>query len=89
MGNGIDVKGWIAIIITVIWGAMVSITTAANTFRAQEVADVKSAVSIHSKEIQSLQLDLKEIKTIQKFQSEGIEKIIKILEKGGKYVTTE
>lgn len=89
MGNGIDVKGWIAIIITVIWGAMVSITTAANTFSAQEVADVKSAVSIHSKEIQSLQLDLKEIKTIQKYQNEGIEKIIKILEKGGKYVTTE
>lgn len=89
MGNGIDVKGWVAIIITVVWGAAISITSAANTFRAQEIADVKSAVSIHSKEIQSLQLDLKEIKTIQKYQNEGIEKIIKILEKGGSYVTAE
>lgn len=89
MVHGVDVKGWIAIIITVIWGAMVSITTAANTFRAQEVADVKTAVSTHSREIQTLQLDIKEIKTIQKFQTEGIEKIIKILEKGGKYVATE
>jgi len=87
--HGVDVKGWIAIIITVIWGAATSITSAANTFRAQEIADVKSSVSIHSKEIQSLQLDLKEIKTIQKYQNEGIEKIIKILEKGGKYVATE
>jgi len=89
MGNGIDVKGWIAIIITVIWGAATSITSAANTFRAQEMADVKAAVSTHSKEIQTLQLDLKEIKTIQKYQNEGIEKIIKILEKGGSYVTAE
>jgi len=89
VGNGVDVKGWIAIIITVLWGAATSITAATNTFRAQEMIDVKSAVSTHSKEIQSLQLDLKEIKTVQKFQSEGIEKIIKILEKGGKYVATE
>lgn len=89
MGNGIDVKGWIAIVITVVWGAATSITSAANTFRAQEVADVKSAVSVHSKEIQTLQLDLKEIKTIQQYQSEGIGRIIDILEKGGKYVATE
>lgn len=87
--NGFDIKGWLAIIITVIWGAATSITSAANTSRAQEVADVKTAVSTHSREIQTLQLDIKEIKTIQKFQTEGIEKIIKILEKGGKYVATE
>lgn len=89
MVHGVDVKGWIAIIITVVWGAATSITSAANTFRAQEIADVKSAVSIHSKEIQALQLDLKEIKTVQRYQNEGIEKIIKILERGGAYVATE
>lgn len=89
MGNGLDVRGWIAIIITVIWGAATSITSAANTFRAQEVADVKTAVSTHSREIQMLQLDLREIKTIQRMQTEGIDKIIKILEKGGAYVATE
>jgi hypothetical protein len=87
--NGLDVKGWIAIIITVIWGAVQLITASANSFRAAEVADVKTAVSIQAKELKETQLSVIEMKTQIKSISAGINDIKQAIVGQGRIVTTE
>ena len=84
MPDKVDVKGWLAIIITVLWGSV----TMLSSFQKQEIADVKAAASKQYDEMSGIKISVSQIKSTQDYQTKALEKIIAILEKGGFRVVT-